>query len=274
MTASHWIVRAVLRAWPRDLRDRHGRAFAQAFVTSWRDARGGFGPWQRVTLVTDAIGAGWCERRAGRPSHNWRSTMRSLPSEVGTAWRALRARPLSALAIVLTLGIGLCATVAMFGVMDAVLLRPLPFPEDDRLVTMTERHATRPLSGTSVPAVQDWAALDGVASLGVYDDSGGVLQAAAEPVRVDGVMASPGFFHTLGIAAALGRTLITKLFAGIQAELAIDSCRSCVYFASPARTRPNVCSSVSLGMPLTNGRTIGPSRYGMPRVSEIDSHCS
>ena len=63
--------------------------------------------------------------------------MRAVSSELRAAWRALRARPMSTLAIILTLGIGLGATVAMFAVMDAVLLRPLPYPNDGELVTIT-----------------------------------------------------------------------------------------------------------------------------------------
>ena len=203
---ARWIARAVLRAWPRHLRERHGRAFAQTFAQSWRDARGGPGIWQRAALVADGIGSGWSERRARRPLSDWRLSMRSLSSDMRAAWRALRARPMSALAIVLTLGIGLGATVAMFAVMDAVLLRPLPYPGDAQLVSMAERHATRPLSGVSVVAAQEWATLDGIVSLGAHEENTGILRTAAEPLRIEGVMTSPGFFQTLGVAAAIGAT--------------------------------------------------------------------
>ena len=206
MTTSNWLFRVVLRAWPRPLRERHGRALAQVFVQSWREARGPDWLWERAALVADTIGAGWSERRAHRRSHDWSLSMRSFSSEMRAAWRALRARPLSTLAIVFTLGIGLGATDAMFAVMDAVLLRPLPYPRDGELLTMTERHVSRPLTGTSLPAVQEWAALDEIASIGAFEDNSGVLRSAVEPVRVDGVMTSPGFFQTLGVAPALGRT--------------------------------------------------------------------
>ncbi|HEX5216442.1 MAG TPA: ABC transporter permease [Vicinamibacterales bacterium] len=206
MPRSTWIARAVLRAWPRELRDRHGRAFAQTFARSWDNARGGFGLWERASLVAEGIGAGWIERRARRRSWHWRILMRSISTECRAAWRGLRARPMSTLAVMVTLGIGLGATVAMFAVMDAVLLRPLPYPRDEQLMTLTERHATRPQSGVSFPAFQDWSAIDGIASLGAYTISNGILRAGGEPARVEGMLTSPGFFQTLGVAPALGRT--------------------------------------------------------------------
>ena len=132
--------------------------------------------------------------------------MRSISTEIRAAWRALAARPLATLAIAATLSVGLGATVAMFAVVDAVLLRPLPYPNDGELVMMAERHTTRPISGVSFVAAREWAALDGIASLALHETSNGVLRSAPEPVRVEGVMTSPAFFHTLGVAPALGRT--------------------------------------------------------------------
>src|SRR5258708_2571204 len=54
--------------------------------------------------------------------------------ELRQALRTLRARPRFALLAVLALGIGIGASTAIFGVVDSVLLRPLPYPEPDRLV--------------------------------------------------------------------------------------------------------------------------------------------
>ena len=70
--------------------------------------------------------------------------MSSLRTDFHLALRALRRRPLFAAAVIATLALGLGASAAMFSVVNAVLLRPLPFPDDGQLVTMTERHATRP----------------------------------------------------------------------------------------------------------------------------------
>lgn len=135
--------------------------------------------------------------------------MTALLSDLTAAWRSVSVRPLATLAIVLTLGIGLGASAAMFTVTDAVLLKPLPYPDDQALVRMTERHNTRPQSGASMPAMADWAQFDEIGSLGAYEDAGGILRTGGDPARIEGQMVSPGFFPTMGVAPALGRTMGT-----------------------------------------------------------------
>lgn len=131
----------------------------------------------------------------------------TLLADFAAARRCLATRPVPTLAIVLTLGVGLGAAAAMFTVTDSVLLRPLPYPDDTALVRLTERYTTRPQAGVSLPAVNDWAQLDGIASLGAYEDAGGILRTGGEPLRVEGQMVSPGFFPTMGVAPAIGRTM-------------------------------------------------------------------
>ena len=71
--------------------------------------------------------------------------MLELRQTVRRLWRA----PGFTLAIALTLAIGIGATIAIFTVVNGILLRPLPFPESDRLVSLTHRVPER---GNSVPA--------------------------------------------------------------------------------------------------------------------------
>ena len=95
MTTSSWIVRAILRAWPSDLRNRHGRALAQTFTQSWDDVHGAAAMWHRTALVADALTAGLQQRRRQTPRRHWSMTMRSMSSTVRSARRALAARPLA-----------------------------------------------------------------------------------------------------------------------------------------------------------------------------------
>jgi predicted permease len=123
-----------------------------------------------------------------------------------------RARGFSLL-VVLTLGLGIGATTAIFSVVRGVLLRPLPFPDAERVVRLSPGN---PKAGTerriiSAAELEDWEReLRGFEAIGAfgaipmahtYGDGG------AEPVYVKTSYVSRGFFSTLGTPAKLGRTL-------------------------------------------------------------------
>lgn len=111
--------------------------------------------------------------------------------------------------VVLTLGIGV--TVAMFGFVDAALLRPLPYHDPSRLVTV---FGTRPddaprqtRGAVSYLDFVDWRARTRVfESIAAYDVRAGfILSTLRGPERVRGVRVTSGFFHTLGVRPLLGR---------------------------------------------------------------------
>jgi putative ABC transport system permease protein len=131
-------------------------------------------------------------------SHDWRVAIRSVTRRRGLA-----------LAIVLTLTLGIGANAAIFSAIDAVLLKPLPYPAADRLVTLYAAKITRK-EGTNLLApvrLEEWnrdnRTFDGIA--GSYfenlTDTTGAL-----PERVAAMRTSPRFFAVLGTAPALGRT--------------------------------------------------------------------
>jgi putative ABC transport system permease protein len=110
---------------------------------------------------------------------------------------------------VLTLALGIGANTAIFSVIDAVLLRPLPFPNPDRLVAVKTLNMRDPAESPSVsyPDFEDWRA--GSASfeaMAVYHTRGFVLREGDEPVRVTGASVSADLFRLLGADAAVGRT--------------------------------------------------------------------
>jgi hypothetical protein len=78
-------------------------------------------------------------RHQGMPIARW---LRDTRAEVIYGSRALRRNRLWTAAAVLTLGIGIGVTTAIYSVVDTVLLRPLPLPDVDRLVRILERAAT------------------------------------------------------------------------------------------------------------------------------------
>ena len=108
----------------------------------------------------------------------------------------------------LTLGIG--ATTAVFGVVNATLLRPLPYPDADRLVRVQEE---RPMTrGREMPAIMTSGTLEAwrenpqtIDQIAGYSDRTFTYQDEAEPVRVRGAAVSPALFPLLRATPLIGR---------------------------------------------------------------------
>lgn len=136
-----------------------------------------------------------------------------LRRDLRYAVRQARRHPGFAATVVGTLAVGVGATVATFTVADAVLFRPLPYPDADRLVAIWERRAAR---GTdrlnAAPAnFEVWreqaGAFDGMAA---YTPATAVLTGAEEPARVSVARVTRGFFEILGTAVRPGRTFLSS----------------------------------------------------------------
>ncbi|HEU5235791.1 MAG TPA: ABC transporter permease [Pyrinomonadaceae bacterium] len=126
--------------------------------------------------------------------------------------RGLLKRPGFAAVVVLTLALGIGANTAIFSIVNAVLLRPLPFPEQERLVVAWEKDtaANTPFVELSVAEIRDWQAQNqsftGLAAMPttVYG-YGHVLTGRGDPVQLETAPVSGSFFSILGAHAALGR---------------------------------------------------------------------
>nr|WP_228530589.1 MULTISPECIES: ABC transporter permease [Myxococcaceae] len=120
--------------------------------------------------------------------------------DVRLTLRAARKAPGFTLGAVLTLALGIGANSALFSVLDAVLLRPLPYAQPSQLVSWQ--------GNQSALDVEDFGAgAPSLASVGLYAEWPLDLVEGALPERVDGAMVTGGLFPTLGVPAALGRTL-------------------------------------------------------------------
>jgi putative ABC transport system permease protein len=110
------------------------------------------------------------------------------------------------LVALLTLALGIGANAAIFSVLYGVLLKPLPYPDPDRLVVMYESSKEDPMMATAYPDYLDWNAQQNVFdSIAARMPAGGVLT-GGEPERVIGRWVTASFFQTLGVQPGLGRT--------------------------------------------------------------------
>jgi len=126
------------------------------------------------------------------------------------ALRQLRKSPGFACTAILVLTLGMCASVSIFAFVDAALIRPLPYPNPNRLVDVTESVAMIPRANLSYPDYLDWKRLNQVfRSMDVYGGTGYLLRTSAGTEPVPGTRVSDGFFHTLGITPVLGRDFYT-----------------------------------------------------------------
>ncbi len=137
--------------------------------------------------------------------------MRTFVQDLRFGARMLGKNPGVTAAIVLTIALGIGATTAIFSVVYSVLLRPLPFPEADRLVMVFERP---PNSDRRNPAAignfQAWKERNQVfESIAALQEIPTNLLGGDEPVQVTGIAAAADFFRVLRVAPLLGRTFTT-----------------------------------------------------------------
>lgn len=127
------------------------------------------------------------------------------------ALRQLGRNPGFALVAVLTLALGIGATTAMFGAIDAVLLKPLPYPNADRVLTLWQHHRGEGVArGEVAPAnFLDWrersSSFEALAAVEPYSVAY-LAPEAAGPESIPAWKVSKGFFEVLGVPAFIGRT--------------------------------------------------------------------
>lgn len=141
------------------------------------------------------------------------SAMESVLQDLRFGLKLLARERAFSLTVLLTLGVCIGANVAIYGVIQTVMLRPLPFEEPDRLVTMYNSYpgvgAER--LGNSIPNFflrrEQVSSLENVA---LYVGSGENVSEGDRVQRVPGLRVTPSFFPTLGVEAALGRTFLEE----------------------------------------------------------------
>jgi len=133
--------------------------------------------------------------------------LESIWSDIRFAVRQLWKSPGFAITTIVTLSLGIAATVAIFGFVDSALIRPLPYPSPSQLMGVFE---TRPMSGRhsgySYPNYIDLERFNSVfSSIAAYEDKSFILTGPAGLQPVNGIGVTGSFFRILGVTPVLGR---------------------------------------------------------------------
>ena len=195
---------------------------------AWLAARRQFGSVLGVRQeVHDMNGIGWMERLAG---------------DLRDAVRQVRRSPGYATTVALTLGLGIGGATAVFSVVDAVLLAPLPYQEPGRLVRLHQQQPGRAdtrsvLTATHFSFVRDHAgSFEELAALAHYAETGVDLAGRRGVERLRVLRVSSGYFETLGASLALGRGFSRddEAGAGTRRVVLSDSVWRAHFAADPA----------------------------------------
>jgi putative ABC transport system permease protein len=127
------------------------------------------------------------------------------------AARALRRQPTFVLIALVTLALGIGANTAIFSVIRAVVLNPLPYDDPERIVVLWEVNPDGALDRVSVPTYDDMKAeASTLASLAAYRRVDFTFAGSGEPLSVSGVRGTPELFQVLAARARLGRTFVAE----------------------------------------------------------------
>ncbi len=132
----------------------------------------------------------------------------SLRQDVSYALRRLRQAPGFTLVAVLTLALGIGATSAIFSIVNAVLLRPLPFPEPERLVEVAQVWKGKPAVYSPQNFLDVEAQAKSFERLAAFDNSGVTLTGNGAATRLEGAEVSAAFFDVLRARPVLGRGFV------------------------------------------------------------------
>lgn len=132
--------------------------------------------------------------------------MRNLLDDLRFSVRSMGRRPLFALVAILTLALGIGANAAIFSVVHAVVLRPLPFPDPDRLLRIYSTFEGEACCTVAAPSFVDLRnEVQSFERLVAYSGGAFTITGDKEPVRIEGQYVSHGFFEMLGAVPQVGR---------------------------------------------------------------------
>jgi putative ABC transport system permease protein len=220
MSLLTWLHRAVLRlVLPRDERARRLEEMDELFqhclaverrrrprTWSLTGLRGVFQTFGFAVAIRRAASA---DRSTAAYLHERRTDVKLL--DFRSTFRMLRHRPLFGAGVLLMLGLGIGATTAIFSVVDGVLLRPLPFPDQGQLVQVFGSVPSRNIEQTTLTQADSWDIRDmnrTLSAFGIWHGASFTLLEGDAAERISGGLVSVGFFAALNPRPVLGRLFV------------------------------------------------------------------
>lgn len=205
----------LLLLYPRIFRDRFGREMLDLFEEQLRLAGGSRSARRRVWIraASDVCRSAIRERLGGRidvvaDRRVFSSFLEGLGRDLRYALMMMRKTPAFTATALATLALCLGAALAIFAVVDAILLRPLPFPGADRLVTVFNTYPRAGVADDGASLTNYYERRGSIAafeSLSLYRDDAVVVGEPGAAEREFVTRVSPEFFATLGVEPAMGR---------------------------------------------------------------------
>jgi predicted permease len=217
---------------PREERDRYGEEAVETFRAMILERRRRYGAlsawWMGVRGCADMLRAAGMSRRWRREGNRGGVGMWfDVRSDVRLGVRSLSRTPLFTIIALVMLAVGIGASTAIFSVIDAVILQPLPYAGADRLVTVLEGKTSgeQGYMSFSRPNYFDTKARNVVfEEFGAYQGYSLTLTGDGPAAQVQGAAASSGFFGALGVEASLGRSFSAEDEArGAPADIVLIS---------------------------------------------------
>ena len=208
MTAYRWL----LRAFPPAFRTRYGPEMAITFELMLREARARGGrmavarAW--IGAAADVIAHSVEERGAARRHGGARLMLESVAIDLRQAVRSLASRPALTVPAILTIALAIGANAGIFGIVNAMLFRPLPYAQPDQLVLLWERFVpmnldTMPWSIPDFNDVRDRSTQ--LSQVAIFRGDRAVRLDGGEPQRIAAISATANLFDLLGVAPLIGR---------------------------------------------------------------------
>jgi putative ABC transport system permease protein len=195
MGAADRLFRALLRFYPKEFRDEYAAEMTQVFRDEWTADRR---PRRWLELAADVARSAPKER-----AH-------VVLNDLRYAARTIRRTPAFSIAVILTVALAIGANTAIFSVVNAVILRPLPFDHPERLVQVAEKNDAMRLSafGASVLNYLSWREQTRTLQLAAIGFMPFALSGAGEPEQFTGNRISPSLLPVLGLPPVAGRAFV------------------------------------------------------------------
>jgi len=209
------VYRGLLRLLPEELRRSHASEMERLFAETLEIESARRSSLGRMYVlggaVLDIVGWALSERRdsrsTSRAERGKAGDLRGVRQDVAYSIRSLLRSPGFSAIAVLTLALGFGGSIAIFSVVDFVLLRPLPFPEPEKLYTVWETNLERGRRQSLVapPTFVDWREMaESFSEMSMLSQGTATLTGGASPEQVSAISASPNIFALLGVPMHVG----------------------------------------------------------------------